>query len=358
MGRLKADRILVFAPNWVGDAVMSTPALAALARLFPDARVVALVRPYVAAVLEGLECLSEVRPLKSLAGNAGAWSIVTDGKALRNEGFELAVLFSNSFRTALLALLSGAKRRVGYGREGRSVLLTDRLRAARQNGRFEPGPMVDYYLKIAENLGAATDDRRLKLAVTAENDRHIDRLFEEYGIGDTGPVAVVNPGAAFGSAKCWPALNFAQTADALAERGFEVLVVTGPKEREIGEAIGAEAKTDLKPFWRASVPLGALKALVARAAVLVTNDSGPRHFAAAFDVPVVTIMGPTDPRWSDTGFAREIVLRKDVECGPCMRRTCPLDHRCMTLVTPDEVMEAVRRLKETDKAACAREKAW
>jgi heptosyltransferase-2 len=351
MGRLKPEKIVVFAPNWVGDAVMATPALAALRQRFPQARITALVRPYVAQVLEGLECLDEVRPLNSLKRNAGTVRLLADARALRGEGFDLAVLFANSFRTGLMALLAGTGRRIGYGREGRGILLTDRLRAARRGGRFEPGPMVDYYLAIAEALGAPVDDRRLRLAATRGEEAHADRLLSEFEVDGSKPIAAVNPGAAFGSAKCWPAENFARTADALVERGFETLVVTGPKEREIGETIGAKARIPLKPFWRADVPLGTLKAIVARSTVLVSNDSGPRHFAAAFDVPVVTIMGPTDPRWSDTGYRREIVLRKDVDCGPCMLRTCPRDHSCMTLITPEEVVTAVEQLTQAGKAS-------
>ncbi len=157
-------------------------------------------------------------------------------------------------------------------------------------------------------------------------------------------LALLNPGAAFGSAKCWPAEYFAETAGALAAEGFEPLVVTAPREREIAERIAAAAAVRLKPVWRSDIPLGTLKALVERAAVLVTNDSGPRHFGAALERPVVTLIGPTDPRWSETGYAGEVVLRKEIECAPCMLRACPRDHACMRLITPAEVVAAVAEI--------------
>lgn len=344
MERLNPSKILIVAANWLGDAVMATPAILALRRKFPDAHITAVARPYVVEVLEGLDCLDDLRGLEGLRNRAGLVGLLRDARRLRPERFEMAVIFPNSFRTALFAYIAGAPRRVGYSRECRGFLLTDSLRPVKSGREYTPRPMVDYYLELVGLLGAPTDDRRMRLAVTPREREAAEALLGRFEVRGDARIALVSPGAAFGSAKCWPPENFAAVADALVERGFEVLVVTGPKEGEIGERIGAAAGADLKPFWRARVPLGMLKALVARSSVMITNDSGPRHFAAALGVPVVTIMGPTDPRWSDTGYEREALLRKDVECGPCMLRTCPLDHSCMRLVTPEEVAAAVDRL--------------
>lgn len=344
MERLNPTKILLVAANWLGDAVMATPAMAALRRRFPDAHITAVARPYAVEVLEGLDCLDEVRGLEGLRNRAGLVSLVRDALGLRAERFDLAVTFANSFRTALFAYLAGAGRRVGYSRECRGFLLTDSLRPVKSGGEYAPRAMIDYYLELVGLLGAPTDDRGMRLGVTPRGGEAAGELLSRLGVRDDARIALVCPGAAFGSAKCWPPENFAAVADALVERGFEVLVATGPREGEIGERIAAAARADLKPLWRAGVPLGIFKALVARSRVMVTNDSGPRHFGAALGVPVVTIMGPSDPRWSDTGYEREILLRKEVECGPCMLRICPLDHSCMTLIKPQEVVGAVERL--------------
>lgn len=341
MERLAPRNILVFVPNWVGDAVMATPALAALKEHFPASKVTAVARPYVLPVLEGLDFIDEVMGLEGLKPGASVLGLFREARSLRPRRFDLAVLFTNSFRTALFALLAGAGRRVGYVREGRGLLLTEGIKPAKSGGRFEPRPMIDYYLDLVGSLGAPTGQRRMRLAVTPADSAAAEKVFADCRVDTSKPRAVLNPGAAFGSAKCWPAENFAAVADALAARGFEVLVVTGPKEKTIGEAIAAAAEVSLRPTWRANVPLGALKGIISEAAVLVTNDSGPRHFAAALDVPVVTLVGPTDPRWSETGFDREIVLRREVDCGPCMLRVCPRDHRCMTLITGEDVTKAV-----------------
>ncbi|MCD6404366.1 MAG: lipopolysaccharide heptosyltransferase II [Planctomycetes bacterium] len=341
MERVDPEKILALLPNWVGDAVMATPALSALRRRFPKAVIVCLARPYVVPVLDGLGFVDEIRGFDGLKAKTATRRFLSDARALRREKFDLAVLFANSFRTGLFALLAGAKRRVGYVREGRGFLLTAGVKPVMSGGRFKPLSMIDYYLALVASLDAPSDDRRMQLVVTPADSRKTQEIFAQFKVDVSRPLAVINPGAAFGSAKCWPPENFAAVAEKLCEKGFEVLVVTGPKEKDIGETIGAAVGVSLKPLWRADIPLGALKAVIAQAAVLVTNDSGPRHFGTALGVPVVTIMGPTDPRWSDTGYAREVIVRKEVDCGPCMLRVCPRDHRCMTLITPGDVIAAV-----------------
>ena len=336
--------ILVFAPNPVGDAVMATPAIAALRRRYAGAKIAVLARPHLKELFLGLDFVDEVRGLEGLKAGVSVSTFLAGARALKTEGCELAVLLANSFRTAAFAWLAGAKRRVGYAREWRRPLLTDALKAPKGSEGYVPAPMIDYYLGLASYLGAPVDDRRMRIVATEEDRRAASGILSQFGVDGRRPIAVVNPGAAFGAAKCWPAANFASVAGALQARGFEVIVATSPRERQVGEEIGRQAVPALKPAWRADIPLGALKGLLARAAVLVTNDSGPRHIGAALNVPVVTIIGPTDPKWSDTGYRREVVLRKEVECAPCMLRVCPKDHRCMELITPGEVVAAVDAL--------------
>ncbi len=346
MERVEYKRILVFVPNWVGDAVMATPAIAALRRRFPGAKIVALARPYVSGVLSGLADLDEIRGLSSLNSGGSVVSLVSDARALRGEGYDLAVLFTNSFRTAGFALAAGVKARLGYGRDGRSFLLTRRVRPVMKEGDFAPRPMIDYYLELVAVVGADISDRKMKLAVDDAETASATEALSRHGFDGGRPLALVNPGAAFGSAKCWPVENFATLADELSAKGYAVMVITSPRDRAIGEAVERLAK-GVKPMIESDITLGTMKGIVARSAVLVTNDSGPRHIGAALGAPVVTIMGPTDPRWSATDYEREILLMKDVECAPCMLRTCPKDHRCMTLIEPGEVAAAVEEAVAT-----------
>jgi heptosyltransferase-2 len=344
--------IAVFLPRWVGDAVMATPALRALRTHFAGARMIGVLRPYVAGVFEGGDWLDEWIP----AGGGWSQGVLAVAARLRPRRVELAVLFPNSFRTALTAWLGGCRRRIGYARYGRSPLLTDPLPPVRDDrGRLKPSPMLDAYNRLAEQAGCPRPTRLMELFTTAADEAAADRVWQRAGLEDYPEVVCLNPGAAFGSAKYWPAAYFAMLARGLAgERGSGVLVLCGPAEGELAHDIAAQADhpavyalSDLTAPAVADGPglsLGLTKACVRRADLLVTTDSGPRHFAAAFDRPVVTLFGPTHIEWTETYHPRAVHLQKKFDCGPCQKRICPLDHRCMLRLTPEEVFAAAEGL--------------
>lgn len=341
---MNPQKILVLLPNWIGDAVMATPALSALRKHFGDARIVTVSRSYVSEVMHGLPFIDEVRSFDGLQAGAGIGAFLRDAMAIRGEHFDLAVLMTNSFRTALFVLLGGVRERLGYVREGRGPLLTKRLMPRKTpDGRFEPAPMIDYYLELAAAAGAPSLGRKMTLAVTPEEERDADAVLGRYEVDGSRPVAVLSPGAAFGSAKCWPPENFAAVAEGLLERGYEPLIVTAPGQKELNDRLAADSPHGVKPFWDADLRLGTFKALVKRAAILITNDSGPRHFGAAFGIPTITLFGSSDPLWSDTYYDGETIIQGQAECAPCMLRVCPRDHRCMTSIKAADVMEAVER---------------
>jgi heptosyltransferase-2 len=264
---------------------------------------------------------------------------------LRGRDFDLAVLMTNSFRSALLAMMIKAKRRVGYDRDGRGLLLTDRLVAHRVKGKFVPMSMARYYGALADYLGGKPDYGKIELFTEPADEEAIDHLFDLHGVRGDRPIVVVNSGAAFGSAKCWPPERFGQVADALVARfGARVIVPCGPKELEIVQAIRHEMTQPAVFLDDPILPLRHLKALIRRADLLVTNDTGPRHFAIAFGRPVATIFGPTDPAWSETNYPLERKLVVPVDCGPCMKRRCATDHRCMTRITVQDVVGACAEL--------------
>jgi heptosyltransferase-2 len=331
--------ILVFCPNWVGDAVMATPALRSLRRGFPYARIVGLMRPVIADVLEGpaLDAWYPWNP-GSEKRHERTRNVI---KTLRRERFDLAVLFTNSLHSAWVAWLSGAKRRVGYRRDLRGWLLTDKLEPPRDGRQFLPSPVIDYYLELAYHLGCPRESYRMSLAVTATDERAADYVWQSCGLDAAQRVIVLNPGAAYGSAKCWPAAHFGELARRLAGcAGTQVLVVCGPAERDVAaEIVKRAGRPGVHSLFNFPVSVGLSKACVRRADLMITTDSGPRHFAAAFDVPVITLFGPTHKEWSETYFDKSVHLQKKVPCGPCQLRTCPLDHRCMRELGPDEVFE-------------------
>ncbi len=338
-------RIAVFLPNWVGDAVMATPALRALREHFAGARLIGVMKPYVAGVLEGAPWLNE----QILLDRGGPWSRRWPAVALRlrRQRPDLAVLFANTFRAALVAWLGRCRRRVGYRRYGRGPLLTDALDPPRgPDGRPLPSPVIDAYNLLARAAGCAPPGYRMALFTTSRDEDAADAVWQEAGLARRPEVVCLNPGGAFGSAKHWDTEYFALLAQDLVDRrGSGVLVLCGPAEQEIARRIVALAR---RPgVWSLAdrpLSLGLTKACVRRADLLVTTDSGPRHFATAFGRPVVTLFGPTHIAWTETYYPRALHLQKQVPCGPCQLRVCPLDHRCMTGLTPAEVFAAATRL--------------
>jgi heptosyltransferase-2 len=338
--------LAVFLPNWIGDAVMATPALRALREHYRSGRITGVVKPYVAGLLEGGDWFDELILADKGKRTQGVLAVA---RQLGRRPIDLAVLMPNSFRSALTAWLGRCRRRVGYARYGRSPLLTDVLPPIRDAcGRLTPSPVLDAYNRLAVRAGCPPPSRRMELFTTPDDEAAGDRVWEQAGLARYREVICLNPGAAFGSAKHWPTAYFAALARDLAgRRGSSVLILCGPGERDLARQIvttachpAVHSVADAEAAGGPPPSLGLTKACVRRADLLVTTDSGPRHFAAAFGRPVVTLFGPTHVAWTETYYPRAVHLQKQVDCGPCQRRVCPLDHRCMTRLTPTEVFAA------------------
>lgn len=339
-------RIALFLPNWIGDVVMATPAIQAVRAAFPTAELVAVCKPYVADVLAGSPWFAETL----FADKRGPrerrfWAVA---RSLRARPLDAAVLFPNSFRTAALAYFGGAKRIVGFNRYARGCFLTHKLYAKTgPDGRFVPSPAIDDYNRLAVALGTPDPGHRMALFTTPTDEAAADAVWERFALRRYSRVAVLNPGAAFGAAKHWGADHFAELARLLTARlGCGVLVACGPTERAMSRSIAEESRSPhVFSLSDSALSLGLTKAIVKRSDVLVTTDSGPRHFAAAFGRPVVSLFGPTHVEWTETYFAKEICLQKKLPCGPCQQRVCPLGHhRCMRELTAAEVFAAAERL--------------
>lgn len=337
--------IVLFLPNWVGDVVMATPAVRAVRSHFPAAKLVGVCKPYVADVLGGSPWFDDVIPFdKRGPASHRFWGMV--GRLARHLP-DAAVLFPNSFRAAAAARLAGCRRVVGFARYFRDALLTDRLYPARgRAGQPKPTPVIDDYNRLARRLGTPDPGHRMELFTTPADEAAADGAWDACRLHRYRAVVGLNPGGAFGSAKHWPAEHFAELARRFAGRGCGVLVLCGPAERETARAIArAAGQPNVVSLGDAGLSLGLTKACVRRLSLLVTTDSGPRHFAAAFGVPVVTLFGPTHVAWTETYYAKAVHVQKPVPCGPCQRRVCPLGHhRCMTELTPNDVFAAADRL--------------
>jgi heptosyltransferase-2 len=340
-------QIGVFLPNWIGDVVMATPALRALrGYVGPQGRIVAIMKPYVGQVLEGTDWVDDHIwfDRRSSDASQGAASLVRQLRALQ---LDAVLIMTNSFRTAYYAWRAGVPRRVGYVRYGRGPLLTDGLTPPRHGWRLEPISAVDYFLGIVQAIGASSSSPVPELATCPDDESRADSLWKRRGWNDGRPVVVLNTGGAYGAAKQWPEEYFSELALRIVrEMGAQVVVNCGPAEREAAARIADQSNSPyVYPLSEEAFGIGLSKAVIRRASLLVSTDSGPRHFGAAFGVPTITLFGSTDPRWSHNYHPQSLDLQRHVPCGPCARRTCPLGHhRCMRDLTVDQVFRAVRAM--------------
>ena len=338
------SRLVVFLPNWVGDAVMATPTLRALRKRFGrGAEIIGIMKPPVAEVLRGTPWLDGVWPYDRLSEDRRHRPIALLARLLRTR-LHLSVHLTNDFLTALLARLGGVRERAGYARNRRGWLLTTRLEPLREGGEFVPVSALDYYLDIAYAVGCTAESPRMELATTPEDEAVTERAWERLGLVSE-PVVALNSSGAYGAAKLWPEEYCAALAGRIArELGHSVVVLCGPAEREKAARVAAAAGHErVVSLAEQPVSIGLSKAAVKRSRCLVTTDSGPRHFGAAFGVPVVALFGPTHAAWSDTHYDREVRLQVPVDCGPCQQRVCPKPHhKCMRELSVDRVFLAVR----------------
>jgi heptosyltransferase-2 len=294
----RVKRLAIVCPSWVGDTVMATPVLRLARQRLPDAEIVVVVRPGLDALLEGTPWVDRMLAvdMRGVAGLLGAT------RRLRGYKSEAALLLPNSFRSALAVRLSGIGIRVGYDRDLRGSLLTHRVNIDRSE---RPIPLIEYYRRLCRSaFGFEEMDCQPALFVTQQQAESADSLLQDV----KGPFVLLNPGGNK-PPKRWPAERFAAVADALRERrGLSACVSGSPAEHSLVRQVVESAASPITNLAARGLTLGTLKAIMQRAALLITNDTGPRHIAAALGTPVVSLFGPTDHRWTTWPSARERIL--------------------------------------------------
>lgn len=330
--------ILVLLPNWLGDVTMCTPALRALRARFTQARLTLAGRK---SAIELLRDDARYDHVEVLPARPSLMQMVSLGHRLRPFAHDLTVVFPHSIRAALLARLAGSRRVLGYDRGGRRFLLHERVAPYRENGEITPLYMAREYLDLVVPLGCVDDDQGLSLPVST-NARAAVRAMAPFNEGK--PVVALAPGAAFGPSKRWPPERFATVVEQLhAQTDANFVVIAGPGEEGVRQAIIEAARAPVYDAYAGEPSIERMKAVLAEAGLLISNDTGPRHVAIAFGTPVICIMGPTSPRYTDSPWERGEVLRIEVDCGPCQKPVCVTDHRCMTGIAPEVVVASALR---------------
>ncbi|MDP3030030.1 MAG: lipopolysaccharide heptosyltransferase II [Deltaproteobacteria bacterium] len=400
--QLKEDKniknILIRSTNWVGDAIMTTPAIQAIRQNFPKAKITILAKPWVKDVFAANPCIDHVIVYDSMHRHKGLRGQVRLAKELAEQDFDLAILLQNAFEAAWLAYLARIPRRAGYKTDARSLLLTHSVPLKKETKKIH---QVYYYLRMLEGLGLEVDQKpqlflkpapddiawarkalldagvkkedtggfsdetsiRLRRTKEDENRKRDSRdgcpttngdfVISRTGVSpvkrgflDENKLIGINPGAAYGPAKRWLPERFVEVAGMLTRQADAKVVVFGTNaDRKVGE--GALATAPERVINMAGkTTLGQAMALMARCRVFITNDSGLMHVAAALHVPLVAIFGSTNPVTTGPFSDRVVIVRKDIDCSPCLKTVCPADFRCMKEIMPEEIYMATLRMLE------------
>ncbi len=345
-------KILIRATNWIGDAIMALPALQAVRGKFPDAHIAIVARPYVADIYRDQGICDELIGYDPKAEHLGWKGRELLAQELRARKFNIALLFQNAFDAAWLAWRAGVPQRIGYARDGRSLLLTKAIPVPK-HGEIPPHEKF-YYLELLRSAGwidALQDDAHITLRVPDSARQRATLTLLEAGARAKALRIAVGAGASYGSAKCWPPDRFAKALNSiLSQTDADVVLFGTAGEAAVSSAIASElrrAPIDLT----GKTPIGDLPALLSQCHLFLGNDSGAMHVAAAVGLPVVAIFGPTDPEGTAPVTPSATLVQQKPYCSPCFLRRCPTDHRCMKAVTPEMVQAAMRaQLSEVSSA--------
>lgn len=339
------ERIIIRSTNWVGDAILTTPAVRAVRKNFPDAKITMLAKPWVAPIFYNNPHVDQVIQYHSEKRHRGWLGRVRLVKALRQGKFDLAILFQNAFEAAMLTYLAGVPNRLGYDTDRRRFLLTHSIK---MTPRLKQIHEIDYYLGMLQAVGLKHDGRDLTLGVTEQERNRASEILRKQHIARRDKLVGVSPGATYGSAKRWPPERYAALCDKMHEsRRVRIIIFGGPGEEATGYRV-SEAMKHPSVNLCGKTTLRETAALIERCQLLVTNDSGLMHVAAALNVPLVAIFGSTNPITTGPSGLRSRVIRASVPCSPCLKPECPTDHKCMTDISIDRVYAAMDTLLKED----------
>jgi heptosyltransferase-2 len=331
-------KLLIRSTNWIGDAIMTTPAVRTIRQNFPDAHIAILAYPWVADIFHNCPHVDEVILYNKKSEHRGVRGLWRLGRELAAAEFDAAILLQHAFSAALIATVAGIPVRAGYIKDARRLLLTHPVRISAEVRKLH---QVHYYQGLCRELGLTPGSDQLFLQLAPEVDAWARAFVADF----TGrPIIGFNPGAAYGPAKCWPVERYGQLAAILAKELNAVIPVFGT----VADSVTAAAIQSFAPEnvidLAGNTSLAEAMALIGVCDCFVTNDSGLMHVAAAQRTPLVAIFGSTDPIATGPFSDRAVVIQKKLNCQPCFKTHCKSDFRCMNDIVVEEVAEVVRGL--------------
>ena len=337
------NKILVRGTNWIGDAVLTLPAVASLRATYPKAHIAMLVKPWVSDIYQLFSDLDEIIIYENKYDNpAGVFRLA---QKLKEKKFDAAILLQNAIEAAIIALWAGIPVRAGYDSDARGLLLTHRVR---RTDEIKKVHQIDYYLEMVKALGCASVDREMHMEtkINLLDARNVLRKF----IPETNDTIVgMAPGATYGPAKRWFPDRFAEVADNLSEKfSAQIILLGGRADGEAAREVQKMARVKLINLAGRTNLQEAIY-LISQCRLFVSNDSGLMHIAGALNIPTVAIFGSTNPVTTAPAGDKSVIIRHEISCSPCLKKTCPTDFRCMKIISVEDVLRAVQDVFQNNR---------
>ncbi len=335
------DRIIIRGTNWVGDVIMSLPAVFAIRNSYRQARISVLAKPWVADLYRFCPAVDEVIIYQSPGVHEGVRGKYRLARELNKQDFQLAILLQNAIEAAIITKLAGIPRRAGYNTDGRGLLLTHAVVKPRQ---IAGAHQSSYYLYLVNKLGCQVGDAGALLEVDEKHRLKAAEMINKWIGEGAAPLVGMAVGAAYGPAKKWFPERFAAVADRLIEEfGARVFIMGSREDRPQAEAV-LKAMEQTAYNLAGETNLADAIALIEKLSIMIANDSGLMHIAGALNIPTIAIFGSTNPVATSPLGSHTEVICKAVDCSPCLKKTCPGDFRCMDSIKADEVYLSAQKM--------------
>jgi heptosyltransferase II len=334
------NNILIRGTNWIGDAILTIPAVLSIRATYPHAHIAVLAKPWVADIYRLFSDINEVIIYENEYDNA--WGVFRLAGILKKRKFDEAILLQNAIEAAIMTRAAGIPIRAGYNSDGRRILLTH---SVRRSGEINKLHQTDYYLEMVKALGCVSVNKEMHLE-TKINKRHAQDIMQKYLPDQQKGIIGIAPGATYGPAKRWFPARFAAVADKIADTcGFRVIILGGKTDKGTAEEVRGLARNELLNL-AGETNLEEAVYLISQCRLFLSNDSGLMHVAGAMNIPTIAVFGSTNPATTSPVGNRSVVIRREVSCSPCLKETCPTDFRCMESIYVDDVFAAARNILE------------
>ncbi|OQY02464.1 MAG: lipopolysaccharide heptosyltransferase II [Desulfobacteraceae bacterium 4572_130] len=336
-------KILIRAANWIGDAIMTTPVIRALKKNYPDSHVSILAKPWVVPVFDNNPYIDKIILFDDKKTHKKGFGFLRLAKDLRKYKFDISILMPNSFSSALITFFAGIPQRVGFNTDTRTLLLN---KCVKLNPQLKQGHLINYYLGILKGVNLKTYGQDLDLFMTINEKKNAQKILKNHQINIKKPIIGINPGATGITSKRWFPKRYAETAEKLAKiYNVKIIIFGSSKEKELGDYI-AEKSGNVCVNLAGKTNLRQAFSLIEKCCLFITNDSGLMHAAAGFNINQIALIGPTNHIATAPLSSNTHLIQVPVMCSPCKKLICPIDHKCMTKITSNMVIEKARIILE------------